>query len=432
MAYEPAKMRAATAGIAAGYENELKQNWFLLFTMLVGAAPASTLAFTTGVFTAPWEREFGWQRGQIGAALAFVNSALVFIPPLVGRVIDRYGVRRPTLAALAFFPLVFAALSQVGPQLWTLYAAYFAFGVVGAAAGFVAWTRAVNEYFERGRGLALGIGCNATTLAAFTTPLLANQLIRMHGWRMAWLGFALISALIWPIAYLGLKDVKKLAQSSTLPHPEAARGATGYRQLLRDRNLWLLACSFVLMTFVALGLVAQTVPFLSSQGFSSHDAISWGAGVAIGLGAARLVAGFFLDRVFAPTVFKALCFVGIAACAALLSGQRALMLLGVIATGALMGAEGDIMAYAVSRYLDLRNYAKAYGLIFGINALGSMSAPAINGYIYDLYGNYTNTMILAMVSLLAAAFVMHQMPRYPDRSHPAPAEHPRPPVGETS
>jgi MFS family permease len=392
---------------------EFRSHWLLLVSAFLGSTLPSTLAFSTGVFTAAWQEKFGWQRGEIGAALGILHVAVIIMSPLMGRMIDRYGVRRPTLWCLGLLPAVFVAMSRVGPQLWTLYAVYFLFGVLASGTGFVSYTRAVGEYFHKKRGLALSIACSSTTLVAAVMPVVANEFIKIFGVRNAWLGFAMLVVLIWPVVYLGLKDVETSAGSTLLGRSNSLEAVVGFRVIAKDRNFWFLASACLLMIFVASGLQVQTVPFLRSIGFSQDRAVASASSLAIGLGVSRLATGFFLDWIFAPTVFKAFCLVGIAGCASLLSGQGVLIVLGVAAIGAVMGAEGDLMSYATSRYFGLLNYAKTFGLLYGISAFGSMLAPVINGYIYDREGSYTYTIGFAIFALSVAALLIHQLPRYP-------------------
>jgi MFS family permease len=365
------------------------------------------------VFTAAWQEKFGWQRAEIGAALAVTHVAVILISPLIGKVIDQYGVRRPTLWCLGLLPGVFVALSRVGPHLWTLYATYFAFGILSSGTGFISYTRAVGEYFRERRGLALSIAGSSTTLVAAMIPILANQFIKLFGFRTAWLGFAFIVILIWPVVFFGLKALNAPARSPIVGRGNPLQAALGFRVIAKDRNFWLLSFACLLMIFVASGLQVQTVPYLMSVGFSQDRAVASASTLAIGLGASRLVTGFLLDWIFAPAVFKAICLVGIVGCASLLSVHAVLIVIGVVAIGAVMGAEGDIMSYATSRYFSLPNYAKAYGLLYGISAFGSMLAPVINGYIYDHEGNYTYTIGLAILALSVAALLIHQMSGYP-------------------
>ena len=409
-------MTTDTASHSAG--REFRENGFLLLAALLGSMFMSSHAFTNGVFLDSWRREFGWTAGQISAAVSFSNAGLILFPPLVGRLVDRYGVRRPTLVFLGLLPLAFAAFTQIGPELWTLYAAYFLFGVIGAGSGFVPFTRAISEYFDKGRGLALGIACSATSLCALVTPLLANQLLKAFGWREAWLGLALAAAFIWPIVFFGLKEVRPV--SAPRPELDARAAARGFAELARDRSFRIIAIAFILVTFAALGLVVQMVPYLKSVGFTQDQAVASATGIALGLGVARVAAGLLLDRIFGPRVFLGVCLLGIGGCAALVFGNAPAVVLGVVMVGMVMGAEGDIMAYLASRYFGLLDYAKAYGLLFGLMGFGSMTAPALNAYIYEATGSFTYNIALAALALLLSGLLVSFLPAYPDRA-PAPA-----------
>jgi hypothetical protein len=78
-----------------------------------------------------------------------------------------------------------------------------------------------------------------------------------------------------------------------------------------------------------------------------------------------------LDRFWDPYVaitFFILPMVGIGI---LMSGAAGFApILGAIACGLGIGAEIDLMAFFTSRYFELRDYAKLYGTMFGIFALG--------------------------------------------------------------
>src|SRR5581483_8413785 len=65
-------------------------------TMLVAAG----LRASAGVVIKPWEAEFGWNRAAISTIIAVSWIAYGVANPLVGRLIDRFGPRRVTLASI--------------------------------------------------------------------------------------------------------------------------------------------------------------------------------------------------------------------------------------------------------------------------------------------------------------------------------------------
>jgi len=75
--------------------------------LIVGNGPISV--FALGVFIKPLEAEFGWSRASISAGLSLCGLFSALALPLVGGLMDRYGVRRPLLIALSLFALNIAS-----------------------------------------------------------------------------------------------------------------------------------------------------------------------------------------------------------------------------------------------------------------------------------------------------------------------------------
>ena len=53
-----------------------------------------------GLFVKPLEEFFGWSRSEISPALAISNITIIVLAPLLGALIDRYGVRPILLTAM--------------------------------------------------------------------------------------------------------------------------------------------------------------------------------------------------------------------------------------------------------------------------------------------------------------------------------------------
>jgi len=71
-----------------------------------------------------------------------------------------------------------------------------------------------------------------------------------------------------------------------------------------------------------------------------------------------------------------------------------------------MGAEGDIIAYLVSRYFGLRAFGELYGYAFSAFTLGGVVGPLLMGIGFDATGSYRLMLgVFVFASLLAAALM---------------------------
>jgi nitrate/nitrite transporter NarK len=71
-----------------------------------------------------------------------------------------------------------------------------------------------------------------------------------------------------------------------------------------------------------------------------------------------------------------------------------------------MGAEGDIIAYLVSRYFGLRAFGEIYGYAFGTFTLGGVVGPLLMGIGFETTGSYHLVLgAFVGVSLIAVALM---------------------------
>src|SRR5882757_6096764 len=77
--------------------------------------------------------------------------------PLVGRLIDRWGVRPVLLPGAILFALATAAMSLVNGSPAVLFGLYAVFGLLAATTTPMGYSKAVASWFDKQRGLALGI-----------------------------------------------------------------------------------------------------------------------------------------------------------------------------------------------------------------------------------------------------------------------------------
>src|SRR5882724_11231023 len=150
-------------------------------TMLVTAGAVGA----PGVLILPLQREFGWDTADISAALAIRLLLFGLMGPFAAALMNRFGVRRITLTALAF--IAAGLLLSLGmTQIWQLIALWGI--VVGVGTGLTALVlgaTVATQWFSERRGLVIGLltASSATGQLVFL-PLLANLTERL-GWRVA-------------------------------------------------------------------------------------------------------------------------------------------------------------------------------------------------------------------------------------------------------
>jgi sugar phosphate permease len=174
-------------------------------TFLVLLVTAGVRA-TPGVLMVPLEAEFGWTRAAISGAVAINIALFGLIGPFAASWMDRWGLRRMVLCALALLACAVALTTQMKTQ-WQLMLLW---GVlVGSGTGVTAMVLAAvvaNRWFDEHRGLVLGAlaAANATGQLVFLPGL--ARLVEGPGWRSAALVVAGAAAVVFVLVFVFMRD----------------------------------------------------------------------------------------------------------------------------------------------------------------------------------------------------------------------------------
>src|SRR6185437_15081665 len=114
-------------------------------------------------------------------------------------------------------------------------------------------------------------------------------------------------------------------------------------------RLWLMLGVFFLAAIAVNGTAAHVVPLLTDAGISPARAAATMGVFGLATMTGRLLAGYLVDRFFAPYVATVLFLAPIAGFAFLATAAGVLPSLGVILLGLGLGTEIDLIAFLVSR-----------------------------------------------------------------------------------
>jgi MFS family permease len=393
-----------------------RNRWWIVFGSVLGLSVGNVtiLQFSASVLMKPVMAEFGWNRSVVSAAVMLGAFCAAIATPVVGRLIDRRGIKRVTLAAITLFALAVAAMSRA-PAIPAVFLAMFAVtGLFSGGQAPLPYAKAIAAAFDRRRGLAMGIAMTGVGLGAALVPLLTQFYLDHLGWRGSFVALGMTVFVIASLA-VGLfvgnpdgvpGDAANQAHGRDLPGLEAS-------EVVHGKPFWMLAAVFFCIPIVANGTIVHLVPLLTDRGIPASQAVVVFSGIGLALIAGRLSCGLLLDRFFGPYV--AIAFVILPAVGVLtLLGSNAPMLttFGAVLVGLGMGAEVDLIAYLQSRYFGLRAFGQIYGYLFAAFAVGSGVGPFVMGAAYDVTGSYRAALMAFLGVLAFAAWLLLRLPRH--------------------
>jgi len=360
----------------------------------IGAIPFYTL----GVFAGPVVEATGWSMAEFQFHFTCVSIG-VLAAPIHGLLLDRFDPRKVVLTSISLFGLaVILAGWMAMLGLMAFYATWLVASFVGQSTSPLGWTKFVTGWFDKRRGIALGIALSGSGLFAFLGPIATDALIANVGWQNAYMVLgAAILAISLPISLVFLRNPpQSIAVEEISPHKFS------WRTVLADYKFGLITVSFFLLGFVVAGLISNLVPILQTTGVERADAAALAGLVGLSVLFSRVIVGVLLDRFWPPIIAAISMSLPALSCLALAGQFEFPIALSVILIGLCAGAEFDILAYLVSRYFPKNAYGRIYSVTYMAMIAGAGSAPPIFGNYFDRNGDYSQILLISAVIFVIA------------------------------
>lgn len=354
------------------------------------------------VFMRPLEVEFGWSRSEVSFVYAAATVGMAVGGLIWGRISDRVGSR--ILLAIGGTGMVLALLAMAATRsLWQIYLANLVLGGCGFSVLYAPLVTAAGEWFDRRRGLAVGIVTAGGALGQGVVPYMANVLIGSIGWRAAFLSLAFVTL---------------AALSLALPRITRPDGVSAARPPAGDGAVGRVRPQLVLLSIAAFSCcVCMGVPLIHLVGLvnivcSSSELGAASLLVAMLFGAAgRVWFGLVADRIgylpsyaLASAIQTACVFVY-----PLLGGSSSLLALSAVFG---FGFAGNMtcIVLCVREIVPAHRYGGALGMVMLVGWAGMGSGGYLGGLIYDHFLSYTLSFVLAglagLLNLVAIGLLM--------------------------
>lgn len=402
----------------------LYYGWVILFVSYMIMFFTAGLSQAFGVFLVPMTSDFGWDRSSFALALSIFAVVSGIVPPVAGRLADRYGPRI-VLTVGAGLNAGGMVLMAFTPNLWYAYIVYggiigLGFGIAGQSAN----AALLSRWFVKRRGMALslsstGLGMGQLILVPFATLLIVHA-----SWRIAFLVTGAISFLLVPLCIVLLRrseppvdhaevhEPVRVANTATnQASPADDLPATGClasevirrqtRAAFRSRSFWLLGGGFMGCGFTIYLLMTHVAALAVDRGISAQQ-----AGTALGLvGGTGIVSGVIVgslsDRIGRKHLLAGLYLLRAAAVVVLMSADSALALYAFAVMFGLSRANGALVSAAVIDLFGRQAVGSILGYTTTFHQLFAALGAFAGGLAYDLTGNYNIALAPCVLLLLA-------------------------------
>lgn len=417
-------MRIDGSGDTAPGGRDSRQGWVVVAAATTGVALGlSPIPFyTIGMFAPELSREFGWSFATLMGSIAVQSGVVMISSPLVGLALDRFGARPVALISMFLFGLCYMSLAFSNGSLTLYYAQWVIMAILGTGTLSATWTRVVTGWFDRHRGLALGLASTGSGIAGFLVKPLTAWLIADYGWRIAFLVIGALPIVIgMPIIGWLLREYKSGAAAiasgtsgAQSPPPDDEEGMS-LLAALRHPRFWVLAAAFLLISFSLTAPTPNLENILRASGFELPAIAKVTASFGLAVIAGRIIGGWLLDRLWAPACAAVILALPAIGCWLLTSAalDSPMALTSVIFLGLGVGFEFDLLAFLISRYFGRRHYGAIYGCFYTVIALGGGLGPVVYGYAFDSTGSYVLILRLGVGCLIVGAALLLTLGAYP-------------------
>ena len=287
--------------------------WLIVLVCAIGLfLGAPLMIFSFSVFFKSLVVDFHASRAAVSFAFSLFNTVGALWLPGTGMLIDRFGAKRVILVSTLLYGMVLCSALWVGSGLWQLYLLFSILGIAMASGPApVSYGVVISHWFNRHRGLALGLSMMGIGVGAVVVPILTQRLIAHFGWRMM---FAIFGGaiLLMPLPVVsallqndpeqrGLRpDGDEETPVSHLPRPD--KQGLSWHEIWHSSTFWIMICIFSLAGASVHGAVLHMSAIFTDRAISAERAAIATSFVGAAVMVGRLGSGFLLDHFFAPRV----------------------------------------------------------------------------------------------------------------------------------
>ncbi|MQF48474.1 MFS transporter [SAR202 cluster bacterium AC-647-N09_OGT_505m] len=382
------------------------------------------------------QTQFGWSRAVLSGAFALSRAESGILGPLQGWLIDKFGPRMMVRVGMLMFGAGFILFSQTDSVL-DYYITFALMAAGSSIAGFLTVATTVVNWFERRRGVAMGVAMSGFGFGGLLVPAVAWSLTSL-GWRpTSFFSGILIIVIGLPIAQImrqrpeqygylpdgastsdphsekdsNQKSLKPLA----LPESDDVDGFTA-REAIRTPAFWLLGLGHSMALFTVGAVSLHLIPHIvDSVGLSITSGSSAVVVMTVFNILGQLGGGFLGDR-FSKRWLAVVAMLVHSVALLILAYATTLLPVYIFAVlhGTAWGVRGPMMTTIRADYFGRASFATIMGLSSLIVMVGMTSGPLIAGFLADIFDGYrVGFIVISVITGIGSLFFALASPPKP-------------------
>jgi MFS family permease len=373
--------------------------WFVLAASAVSEMLIQgATSYAAGLFVLPLQAEFHISRANASSSILILFVGVILAAPVAGRLLDVWPIRRVMTAGAVLLGFSFAGIAATS-SLWVMSAIL----LVPTAIAFVALgplntSTLASRWFNRRRGLALGIAAVATSGGGFTVVPLLSSAIQHYGWRQALLyEGAAMAALIIVLALLVLRD--RPSDLGLENHPENQNPHTGtaaprtsplkWKAVFTSRAFWVPSLTLAAISGTCQAVVVTLVPYGVQMGVAPVKAALLISAFAIAAAVTKVAAGVLADHINQRFLLViAAAFMTLSWLMLSLSTAYAALFAASCFAGMGLGCALPTAAGLIAATFGAGNFGRVMGWTYALTAALAILAVRFAGFMYDRSGSY--------------------------------------------
>jgi MFS family permease len=411
--------------LALGINKRFFYGWLMVGVAMVGyfaSGPGQSHMFS--VFILPISNDLGLDQTEISLAYAVATLVAAFGLPYIGKLIDRFGMRRVVLITTTL--LGFAAIAFGHVQgLVMLGLLFAALRFLGQGTLMLSSTNLVAQWFSAKRGFAASLVALGFSASVALHPPFAQWLIDQVGWRDAWFWLGVSTWVLYlPLVFFLVQNkpedigVRPDGVAEPISDDEKTKASSDADigltsgEALRTRAFWITAISLASFSMLVTALFFYQVSIFQTQGLSEQIAARVFPISAITMVCCMPVFGRMLDRFPTKPLFASGVLLMTASMIALTFVQDLVTaVIYAVIFGMNNAAVHALIGFIWPRYFGRKHLGSIQGTAATIMVVGASIGPLPFGAAYDLTGSYQTALLsLSLLPVLCAIAVLLMRP----------------------